>query len=265
VWAESGRQYSTRELELAEELGRRAGLALDHARLFDREHRAAETLQRALLPARLPELPGFELVVRYVPSDARDHAGGDWYDAFELPGGRFGIVIGDVGGRGLAAAATMGQIRNALRAYALKGAGPDAVMDDLHALVAHARGEITFATAVYVVIDPATGAGELALAGHMPPLLGSTYVDAPRCPPLGFSGAERCTLGRFVMQPGETLWLFTDGLVESRARPIDVGLDALADLAGRATGSLEAIADHLLVALPDTRDDDIALLGLRRQ
>jgi serine phosphatase RsbU (regulator of sigma subunit) len=159
----------------------------------------------------------------------------------------------------------MGQIRNALRAYALKGAGPAEVMDDLHALVDHARGEITFATVVYVIIDPATGAGELALAGHLPPLLGSEYVDTPRCPPLGFSGADRCAQARFAMAPGETLWLFTDGLVESRRRPIDVGLNALAALAGRAGGSLEAIADHLLVALPDTRDDDIALLGLRRQ
>ena len=141
MWAESGRQYSTRELELAEELGRRAGLALDHARLFAREHATAETLQRALLPATLPELPGYELVVRYVPSDARDHAGGDWYDAFRLPDGRFGIVIGDVGGRGMEAAATMGQIRNALRAYALKGAGPAAVIDDLHALVAASAGD----------------------------------------------------------------------------------------------------------------------------
>src|SRR3954451_21009622 len=183
VWAESARQYSTRELELAEELGRRAGLALDHARLYTREHRAAETLQRALLPAKLPELPGFELAVRYVPSDARDHAGGDWYDAFRLRDGCFGIVIGDVGGRGLSAAATMGQIRNALRAYALKGAGPHEVMDDLHALVDHAGGEITFVTVVYVWIDPATGAGECALAGHMPPLLGAEYVDVPSCPP----------------------------------------------------------------------------------
>ena len=122
----------TRELELAEELGRRAGLALDHARLFAREHATAETLQRALLPAALPDLPGFELVVRYVPSDSRDHAGGDWYDAFRLPDGRFGIVIGDVGGRGMDAAATMGQIRNSLRAYALKGGGPGEVIDDLH-------------------------------------------------------------------------------------------------------------------------------------
>src|SRR3954449_4144188 len=173
VWAESGRQYSTRELELAEELGRRAGLALDHARLFAREHAAAETLQRALLPAQLPELAGFELVVRYMPSDARDHAGGDWYDAFKLPDGRFGIVIGDVGGRGMDAAATMGQIRNSLRAYALKGAGPGEVIDDLHALVDASRGEITFATVVYVVLDPHSGEGVLASAGHLPPLLGA--------------------------------------------------------------------------------------------
>src|SRR3954470_24538248 len=200
VWAESGRQYTTRELELAEELGRRAGLALDHARLFTREHHAAETLQRALLPAQLPELPGFELAVRYVPSDARDHAGGDWYDAFRLRDGRFGIVIGDVGGRGMTAAATMGQVRNSLRAYALHGLQPGAVVDALHKLVDASEGAITFATVVYVVIDPLTGEGELASAGHLPPLVvaaagGARYVDAPRCPPLGFSGAGKCTLG----------------------------------------------------------------------
>jgi serine phosphatase RsbU (regulator of sigma subunit) len=269
VWAESGRQYSTRELELAEELGRRAGLALDHARLFAREHRAAEILQRALLPSKLPDLPGFELVVRYVPSDSRDHAGGDWYDAFKLPDERFGIVIGDVGGRGLDAAATMGQLRNSLRAYALQGAGPGEVMDDLHALVAHSRGEITFATVVYVVLDARSGCGEVALAGHLAPLQvsadGTRYVDAPRCPPLGFSGAGNCALGRFSLRSGETLWLFTDGLVESRARPIDAGLAALAQTAHQAHDQpLDAIADHLLVALPDGRADDIALLGLRR-
>ena len=269
VWAESGRQYSTRELELAEELGRRAGLALDHARLFAREHAAAETLQRALLPAHLPELPGFELVVRYVPSDSRDHAGGDWYDAFRLRDGRFGIVIGDVGGRGMAAAATMGQIRNSLRAYALQGMGPGEVIDALHALVDASEGAITFVTVVYVVLDPHSGEGVLASAGHLPPLLarhdGAGYIDAPRCPPLGFTGAGHCTLGCFVLAPGETLWMFTDGLVESRTRPIDVGLLELAHAAGRAHGELADIADHLLVTLPASRDDDIALLGLRRQ
>src|SRR3954454_1622357 len=153
VWAESGRQYSTRELELAEEVGRRAGIALDHARLFAREHATAATLQRALLPATLPELPGFELVVRYVPSDARDHAGGDWYDAFALSDGRIGIVIGDVGGRGMDAAATMGQIRISLRAYALQGMGPAEVIDALHEFVDASEGAITFATVAPLVLD----------------------------------------------------------------------------------------------------------------
>jgi PAS domain S-box-containing protein len=266
VYAESGRTYSTRELELAEELGRRAGLALDHARLFHREHRTAETLQRALLPAELPVLPGYELVVRYAPSDARDHAGGDWYDAFRLRDGRYGIVVGDVGGRGMAAAATMGQLRNALRAYALKGASPAAVIDDLHALVAASEGNITFVTVVYVAIDPATGAGEVASAGHPPPLLARRgYLDAPACPPLGLSGAPSCPNATFALEPGDTLWLYTDGLVESRRRPIDVGLAALAEHAARATGALEAIADELIAAIPGARGDDIALLGLRRE
>jgi serine phosphatase RsbU (regulator of sigma subunit) len=269
VWAESGRVYSTRELELGEELGRRAGLALDHARLFARDHATAEMLQRSLLPVALPEVAGHELVVRYVPSDSRDHAGGDWYDAFRLPDGRLGIVIGDVGGRGIEAAATMGQIRNALRAYALKGGAPCEVIDDLHVVVAASDGAISFVTVLYLVLDPETGEGELASAGHLPPLIvgeggGAAFVDAPRCPPLGFSGAGPCTAGSFSLGSGETLWLFTDGLIESRRRPIDVGLDALAKRAGHAEGDLDAIADDLLRTLPRSRDDDIALLGLRR-
>jgi serine phosphatase RsbU (regulator of sigma subunit) len=269
VYAESGRQYTTRELELAEELGRRAGLALDHARLYTREHRAAETLQRALLPASLPEIAGYELAVRYQPSDSRDHAGGDWYDAFALPDGRFGIVVGDVGGRGMEAAATMGQIRNALRAYALKGAAPAEVMDDLHGLVGASGGTITFATVIYVALRPDTGEGEIATAGHLPPLLvhadGRTeYAAMPGCPPLGLSGAPTCTSTRFSMAPGDTVWLYTDGLVESRRQPIDDGLRALAELASRTRGDLEPLADTLLATVPAARDDDVALLGLRR-
>jgi PAS domain S-box-containing protein len=269
VYAESGRQYSTRELELAEELGRRAGLAIDHSRLFAREHAAAETLQRALLPPALPDIPGHELAVRYAPSDARDHAGGDWYDAFALPGGRFGIVVGDVGGRGMEAAATMGQLRNALRAYALKGAAPAAVLDDLHALV-DASGATTFATVVYLAVDRHSGEGELASAGHLPPLVvhgdgSAAFLDAPAGPPLGFGGAPQCRPIRFRLADGDTLWLYTDGLVESRRQPIDVGLDALARAAGAARGDLDPIADALLATLPRSREDDVALLGLRRR
>jgi serine phosphatase RsbU (regulator of sigma subunit) len=268
VFAESGRQYSTRELELAEELGRRAGLALDHARLFAREHATAETLQRALLPSRIPELPGHRLIVRYVASDARDHVGGDWYDAFRLPSGRFGIAIGDVGGRGIAAAATMGQLRNALRAYALKGARPAQVIDDLHALADAAEGEIGFATLLYLELDVATGEGEFAIAGHLPPLVvdaagTATYAAAATCPPLGASDAPPCRSSRLVLPSGGALWLYTDGLVESRRQPIDTGMGALA-AAAAGGGDLDAIADAMLASLPGSREDDVALLGLKR-
>jgi serine phosphatase RsbU (regulator of sigma subunit) len=268
VFAESGRQYSTRELDLAEELGRRAGIALDHARLYAREHATAETLQRALLPTVLPELPGHRLIVRYVPSDERDHVGGDWYDAFRLPSGHFGIAIGDVGGRGMAAAAVMGQLRNALRAYAIKGDRPAEVIDDLHALVDAADGEIAFATLLYLEFDPATGEGELAVAGHLPPLVvehdrTAAYLKIDRCPPLGATGAPPCQSTRFTLASGATLWLYTDGLVESRRQPIDTGLAALA-AAARGEGDLDTVADALLAALPGSREDDVALLGLRR-
>jgi serine phosphatase RsbU (regulator of sigma subunit) len=178
-------------------------------------------------------------------------------------------VVGDVGGRGIAAAATMGQLRNALRAYALKGAPPAAVIDDLHTLVKASAGAVTFATALYVALDPATGVAEMASAGHLPPLLvhpdgAAELLDVPRCPPLGLSDAPPCDSGRFRLAPGDTLWLYTDGLVESRERPIDAGLDALAEVAGRARGDLERLADTLLATLPRSREDDVALLGLRR-
>jgi serine phosphatase RsbU (regulator of sigma subunit) len=163
----------------------------------------------------------------------------------------------------------MGQIRNALRAYALKGAPPAEVMDDLHLLVDASDGTIDFATVVYVALCPATGDGELATAGHLPPLLVSAggraqYLELPSCPPLGLSGAPACTSTRFHMAAGDTLWLYTDGLVEARTRPIDAGLAALAELAGRTRGDLEPLADTLLATLAGTRDDDVALLGLRR-
>jgi PAS domain S-box-containing protein len=268
VFAESGRRYSTSELELAEDLGRRAGLALDHARLYAREHATAETLQRALLPSRLPELPGHRLIVRYVPSDGRDHVGGDWYDAFRLSDGRIGIAIGDVGGRGIAAAATMGQLRNALRAYALKGARPAAVIDDMHALADATEGEIAFATLLYLELDLAEGKGEFAVAGHLPPLVveadgTARYLEIARCPPLGASGAPPCESRPLTLAPGATLWLYTDGLVESRAQPIDTGMAALAQAAASG-GDLEAIADAMLASLPGSREDDVALLGLER-
>ena len=183
-----------------------------------------------------------------------------------LPDGRVGIVIGDVGGRGMDAAATMGQIRNALRAYALKADGPAAVIDDLHALVAASRGRDHVRHGRLRRARPRDRRGR---AGQRRP-------PARRCSPAAATSTRRaarrsasaapaaCQLGRFTLAPGETLWLFTDGLIESRRRTLDAGLDELEQAAARATGSLDEIADRLVAELPAARDDDIALLGLRR-
>ena len=268
IFAESGRQYSTGELELAEELGRRAGLALDHARLYAREHRTAETLQRALLPPTLPDLPGHALAARYLPGRVGDHVGGDWYDAFELADGRHGIAIGDIGGRGVQAAALMGQVRNALRAYALKAPGPAAALADLRELGDRLE-ELHFATLTYIVYDAMTGEGLLANAGHLPALVraadGSTsFLAKPASPPLGAGPGAPSTESSFTLAPGSTLALYTDGLVETRDHSLDHGLGRLAAAAGRSQGDVERLADDILTALPEGREDDVALLVLRR-
>jgi PAS domain S-box-containing protein len=268
IFAESGRQYSTHELELAEELGRRAGLALDHARLYEREHRTAETLQRALLPPTLPAIDGHELAARYLPGRRGDHVGGDWYDAFLLADGRVGIAIGDIGGRGVTAAALMGQVRNGLRAYALKAPGPGAALADLRQM-GELIEELVFATLTYIVYDPRTGTGVLSSAGHLPTLVleadGRTrFTDAPRCPPLGADPDCASPDHEFVLAPGATLVLYTDGLVESRTRSIDTGLQRLADAARASAGGVQRLADDIVEAVPEQRQDDIAVLALRR-
>jgi serine phosphatase RsbU (regulator of sigma subunit)/PAS domain-containing protein len=268
IFAESERQYSTPDVELAEELGRRAGLALDHARLYDREHRTAETLQRALLPPNLPDIPGHELAARYLPGRAGDHVGGDWYDAFALPDGRYGIAIGDIGGRGISAAALMGQVRNGLRAYALKAPGPGTAIADLREMDEQLE-ELVFATLTYIVYDPRTGTGVLTSAGHLPTLVldgsgGARFTDAPRCPPLGAGANAPCHEHAFALEPGGALVLYTDGLVESRTRSLDEGLGRLAALARRSGADIQRLADEIVEALPEERQDDIAVLALRR-
>src|SRR3954471_24816687 len=268
IFAESERQYSTHDVELAEELGRRAGLALDHARLYDREHRTAETLQRALLPPNLPDIPGHELAARYLPGRAGDHVGGDWYDAFALADGRYGIAIGDIGGRGISAAALMGQVRNGLRAYALKASGPGPAVADLRAMDEQLE-ELVFATLTYIVYDPHTGTGTLTSAGHLPTLVldgsgGARFTDAPRCPPLGAGAGAPCYEHEFALEPGGTLVLYTDGLVESRTRSLDEGLGRLMALARRSGADIQRLADEIVEALPEEHQDDIAVLALRR-
>jgi PAS domain S-box-containing protein len=234
-----------------------------------REHRIAETLQRSLLPDRLPEIPGVTLAARYVPATSDAEVGGDWYDVMQLPNGQVGFAIGDVAGHGLRAAATMAQLRMALRAYALEEDSPVQIVRRVHQLVQRLpMTEMT--TMIYLVFDPDSGTVAFANAGHPPPLLiasdGSTsFLEDGLAPPLGTAPYPDYYVERTSpLAAGSTLLLFTDGLVERRGDSISLGLHRLEEEASGTHAGLDELCDHLLASLlgPEV-SDDIALLALR--
>jgi PAS domain S-box-containing protein len=235
----------------------------------EREHRIAETLQRSLLPDRLPDIPGVLLAARYVPATTEIEVGGDWYDVVQLPNGRVGVAIGDVAGHGLRAASTMGQLRMALRAHAFEEGSPVMVVRRLHQLVKRLLlGEM--ATLLYLVFDPDDGGVRFANAGHPPPLLipergEASFVRESLAPPLGAARSQNDFVEATCTVPvGSTLLLFTDGLVEERGVSIQNGLDRLKEEATEAGPNLETLCDHLLAILPGhAASDDIALLALQ--
>jgi integral membrane sensor domain MASE1/anti-sigma regulatory factor (Ser/Thr protein kinase) len=234
----------------------------------EREHRIAETLQRSLLPDRLPELPGTLLAARYVPAGGDMRVGGDWYDVVQLPGGHVGLAIGDVAGHGLRAASTMGQVRMALRAYALQEPSPARVVRRLDQLVSRLVGA-EIVTLVYLVVDLDSGMVRFANAGHPPPLVveaggRACYLEHGLAPPLGCDYPELPAEATFRLTPGSTLLLFTDGLVERRGAPIGAGLGRLASLAAACDDDVDALCEQLLhYMVGDDVADDIALLALR--
>lgn len=236
--------------------------------LLERERRIAETLQRSLLPERLPEIPGVALAGRYLPGAAGLEVGGDWYDVFLLADGRVGLTIGDVVGRGLGAAAAMGQLRTAIRAYALETTSPAAVLERLGRLVQELDAP-QMATLVYAVLDPETGRLCFASAGHPPPLLAAPdgaarYLEEGRSPPLGVAGGAPQE-AVVVLEPGSTLLLYTDGLVEKRGGSIEDGMEALREAVAGHSGEFDSLCDEwMLQALrPEAPADDVALLALR--
>ena len=238
------------------------------ARKAEREHRIAETLQRGLLPDRLPEVPGMALAARYVPAGADMAVGGDWYDVVELPSGHIGLAIGDVAGHGPRAASTMGQLRMALRAYALEEPSPAEVVSRLDRLVSRLLvSEIV--TLVYLVLDLDSGMIRFANAGHPPPLVvgsgGQTsFLESGLGSPLGCDDPGLPVEASFRLVPDSTLLLFTDGLVEKRGASIDEGLERLATLATDCGQDLEAFCEQLLRSmLKDDPPDDVALLAIR--
>jgi len=269
VSAESGRQYGVEDLRFAEELAHRAAVAVDNSRLYSREHNAAVTLQQSLLPRQLPEVPGVEFAARYLPATSELDVGGDWYDAIQLSDGSVGVAIGDVVGHGVEAAAVMGQFRNALRAYVLDGRGPDAAVERLNRLT-RTFDQNDMATLVYVVLDTATGGFRFVRAGHPPPLIRDIQgnveqLNGQGALPVGVAPNVRYPATSMKLEPGSTLLLYTDGLVERRGEPLEDGIAKLERVLADAPEPLEELCDHVLSALAaeDERDDDIALLAVR--
>jgi anti-sigma regulatory factor (Ser/Thr protein kinase) len=227
-----------------------------------------EMLQRSLLPDRLPILPGVKIAARYLPGGAGVDVGGDWYDAILLEDGRVGLAMGDVVGHGLGAASLMGQLRHAARAYALEGHSPPAVLDRLDRLVRSLPGA-QMATLLYAVVDSDLRTLRFASAGHVPPL-----VVGPDASPRFLAGAPNPPLGVFEssgheeisveLEPGSTIVLYTDGLVEERGVSIDAGLDALRRAAAHP-GDPEELCDHLVDSMLaiHAAHDDIAVLALQ--
>jgi PAS domain S-box-containing protein len=235
--------------------------------VYEQEHRIAETLQRSLLPERLPEVEGLEVAARYLPAGHETAVGGDWYDVLERADGRVALV-GDVVGQGLRAAATMGQLRNACRAYGLVEASPAEVVARLNRLVTSGVEE-AMATVLYLVLDRETGEAVFTSAGHPPPLLvapeGARYLEGGRSVPVGAADPAVFREGTTVLPPGSSLLLYTDGLVERRDVPLDQRLEALARVAAPPEDDLERLCDRILSGvLGDAFPlDDVALLAVR--
>ncbi|GAA2742187.1 hypothetical protein GCM10009868_11190 [Terrabacter aerolatus] len=266
-------QLSAANTRLVQEIQERAEaqelLSHEEARAR-REHQIAETLQRSLLPDRLPDVPGIALAARYVPATADVQVGGDWYDVVQLPGGLLGLAIGDVAGHGLQAAATMVQVRMALRAYALQDPSPPAVMRGVHQLVSQLPVP-EMVTLTYLLFDPAARRLRWSNAGHPPALtvvdgVGS-YLTGALSPPVGVTADGSFTEGGAELPPGATLLLYTDGLIERRGVSLTDGLDRLRrEVAAAPPGDgLEALCDRLLDTFLDEEhiEDDVAILVMR--
>jgi GAF domain-containing protein len=260
----SNRRYTSELRMAATGLAARAGVALDVAERFERERTTAATLVAAILPDRLPVLDGWSIVARYLPSG--DAVCGDWYDVSPLPNGQLLVGVGDAAGHGLAAATLMAELRNAARGIGFAGHTPAQLLAGLSSLVAE-NGVDSFATAAYGRIDPTTGSGSWAAAGHLPFLLlpvdgRPTYLDVPGCPPLGVSGTP--TDHTVDLRPGDTLLLYTDGLVERRHENIDRGLARLQSAAAAPVVDVPELADRVVADLCQDLADDCCLLILHR-
>ncbi|UCM92013.1 SpoIIE family protein phosphatase [Streptomyces marincola] len=264
--------FDAGDLSLLEDIARRIGIALENARHYQRQRQVAETMQRYLLP-QLPELSGVEMAARYVSAPDASHVGGDWYDAFTLPRGDTALAIGDVVGHDLEAAAGMAQLRNMLRAYAWsQDEPPHRIVERLDEAMGHIT-DVRMATLILAHLVP-DDAGRWSLrwtsVGHPPPLLvdheGVTrFLDEGNGLLLGTALSQPRPDARVALSPGSTLVFYTDGLIETREQPLNIGLERLRrHAASLARRPLDRFVDQLLERTrPADNDDDVALLTVR--
>ncbi|MFF8844305.1 SpoIIE family protein phosphatase [Streptomyces sp. NPDC015127] len=272
--------FEPEDLWLAEELATRAAVSIHKARRHTRERTNTMTLQRSLLPQTLPDQAALEIASRYLPASTESGVGGDWFDVIPLSGARVALVVGDVVGHGMRAAATMGRLRTAVRTLADVDLPPDELLTHLDDLIIHlsadeagtegageAAGGIG-TTCLYVVYDPVSCRCTLARAGHPPPAVvspeGAVYLlDVPVGPPLGLGGLPFETI-ETELPEGSILALYTDGLLQVRDRDIDDALDGLLAALSRPASTLDTVCDRVLTGLLTRRpDDDVALLVAR--
>ncbi len=260
------------ERNLLVALGSSIAQSLQRAMLYEQEHDLAEGLQQAMLPRRIPEVAGAQVAVRYRSARLGQDIGGDWYDIIPLPGGRVGAVIGDVQGHDTHAAAVMGQLRIVLRAYAAEGHRPATVMARASVFL-HELDTDRFATCSYAEVDPVTGVVQLVRAGHVDPLVRDADGSCRKLVsegglPLGLSaefGQLDYPVSTIDLDPGQTMVLYTDGLVELPGADFDQGMRLLESLVRDGPQDLQRLADRLCEVVDERGgQDDVAVLLLRR-
>ena len=263
------RRFDRYDMEMAMEFATRQAVFFDHATRYNREHATALTLQRAMLPTGLTYPSSIEVKHRYLPGSELVEVGGDWYESIRLPGARVALVVGDVAGHGVRAAVTMGRLRTAIQTLAMLELPPAESLQQLDELMQNiGEREPHFATCAYAVYDAVTGEIELAVAGHLPPLLvrpdgTNKYLEVTPSPPLGIIGDGIVETTRVQVEDGSLFVLYTDGLVESRDRDISEGLERLQAAFGEGAPDKD-LEDLCKTALDgvysDAKRDDIAVL-----
>jgi GAF domain-containing protein/anti-sigma regulatory factor (Ser/Thr protein kinase) len=262
------RRFSASDAYLLQLVADRAALAIERDRLGEQD-RIARTLQRSILPTEVPKIPGVAIAARYLPAATQAAVGGDWYDVIPLGDGKVGFAIGDVVGRGVQAAALMGQLRTALHAYAIEGGAPADIAARL-ARFTESLGEDAMATFVYAILDLDNGLLEFVNGGHPSPLLispdsGPRHLDGASGPPLGVRIEVPFEPAETALPPGSMLFLYTDGLVERRGERLDDRDAALTSAAAAAPFDVDllcdAVSDEMLEGAPT--GDDVALLAVQ--